>query len=490
MDKDTQKPQLSPEQAKALLWRRGNLSWKLGEHQKSLYDLYKTTSEKINVWLCSRRFGKSHTLCVLAIEECLKNPHTIVKFVAPAKTQLMSYIEELMVPILSDCPDDLKPEFISKNYTFVFNNGSKIQLAGSNNKHAEKLRGGAAKLCIVDEAGTCTSLDYLVRSILRPTTLTTNGKIILASTPPPDEEHDFYKFVEEAEAKNTLVRKTIFDNQLLTPEQLKKEIEDAGGEHTEYFRREYLCHLIKDSSTTIIPEFNDDLAKAIVKEWPRPPFYDCYVSMDLGGATDLTVVLFSYYDFRANKIIIEDELVILAQEQDYVPKLIEGIIKKEKELWTNPITGEVKTPYMRISDINFIATSEIYRQSTSVGYPLNFISAKKDDRDTAINNLRVLLSSGKIIINPKCTTLIRHLKNGKWKPNKKDFARSPDNGHYDAIPAAYYLTRHIVFNRNPYPADYNFNMQDLYVRPGSNPFVKPTDQNMANVLKKLFNIKR
>lgn len=475
---------------KAELWRRGILSWKLKPHQRELYDLYYNTDEKIMVWLLGRRSGKSTILCLLAIESCIRTPNTIVKFVAPTKTQLQGYVRTLMRPLLEDCPNDIKPEFRSKDYSYIFKNGSEIHLAGSDNKHAEKLRGSSANLCLVDEAGSCDDLENTIKSILLPTTLTTNGKIILASTPPMHDDHDFLKFIEIAEANKTLIKKTIFDNTLLTQKQIDDEIELAGGVHTEYFRREYLCEIIRDSTTTIIPEFTEELQAKIVKEWPRPPFFDWYASMDLGGAADLTVVLFAYYDFRADKVIIEDELVIQAQEEDYLPKLINGIKEKEFTLWHSPITNEVKIPYLRVSDINFIATSEIARQSAKLGYPIVFSQARKDDRDTAINNLRLMLSSGKIIINPKCVSLIRHLKNGRWKPNKKEFAHSQDNGHYDAIPAAYYLCRHVVFNKNPYPAGYDLNLQSPYFTKDAAFSVSRNNTDMTAVFSKLFNVKK
>ena len=55
-------------------------------------------------------------------------------------------------------------------------------------------------------------------------------------------------------------------------------------------------------------QLEQELKEEIIRDWPKPPFFDGYVSMDL-GAVDLTGILFAYYDFRANKIIIEDELI-------------------------------------------------------------------------------------------------------------------------------------------------------------------------------------
>ena len=189
--------------------------------------------------------------------------------------------------------------------------------------------------------------------------------------------------------------------------------------------------------------------------------------MDTGGK-DFTVILYGYYDFRAAKLIIEDETVIDFQNKDNtVELLIKEINKKEKQLWTSPITQEYKSPHLRVSDIDYIFTTEILNQSKKL-LPIEeiiyFQVAKKDDNAAAINNLRTLLNNGRIIINPRCKTLIRHLKHAKWDKNKVKFLRSSaDDSHYDALEALKYMVRHVNFNKNPYPANYNINMKNLFI---------------------------
>jgi hypothetical protein len=457
------KPALSKKQIHDELWRRGILHWKLDAGQKQLYDLFYGTSHKVQTWLLARRSGKTYALCVLAIEQCIRKPNSIVKILSPTKLQVNTNLRPIFKTLLTDCPEEIKPEFRAKDYIYYFPNGSEIQLAGSDNGHAEKLRGGDSDIAMVDEAGSCDDLDNVVKSILLPTTLITKGKIILASTPPKEPDHEFIKFLEEAELRGSLVKRTFKENPRLTPEMIKELTDELGGETTEAYRREMLCEIIKDSSRAVVPEATDELLKDIVKEWPKPPFFDSYVSMDL-GYTDMTVVVFGYYDFRAAKVIIEDELVMQGSEKDFsIKKLTEEIQKRENSLWTNVLTGEVKKPYQRVSDINHIVTNEILKNSN---YQVNFQPAKKDDNDAAINNLRAMIGAKKVIINPRCVTLIRHLKNAKWKSanNKKEFARSPDDGHYDAVDALKYLLRHVVYSKNPYPVGYELNKTDLYVQ--------------------------
>ncbi len=467
------------------LWRRANLSWKLDSTQKELYKLFYESNFKVQTWLLSRRSGKSWTLCVLALEQCIREPHSIVKFVSPTKLQVQNNVRPLFRKILADCPPDLKPEFKYKDYIYYFPNGSEIHLAGSDSGHAEKLRGSDSSLAFIDEAGSCDNLDDLVKSILLPTTLITGGKIVLASTPPKESDHDFLKFIEDAAIKGSLIKKTIYDNPRLTEEQRQELIDEVGGINTDVAKRELLCVIIKDANTSVLPEYTEELEKEIVKEWPKPPFFDSYEAMDL-GFKDLTVVLFGYYDFRSDKVIIEDEIVIDFKEQNTTLARLTAMIKeKENTLWMNYLTNELRKPCLRVSDINYIVMNEIRQYS---GGEINFIAAKKDDNEAAINNLRIMLSNKKIIINPRCKILRQHLLNVRWASanNKSVFARSPDSGHYDAVDALKYMIRHISYTKNPYPANYDMNLrkQDAFF------YNNVSNNSTHETFKQIFNLKR
>ncbi len=469
------------------LWRRGELRWKLDSLQQQLHTLFYEGKHKTNTWLCSRRTGKSYALVVLALEQCIRHPNSIVKYAAPTKVQINTILRPIFKKILEDCPDDVKPSLKTAEYIYYFPNGSEIQLAGTDSGHAEKLRGGDSHLAVIDEAGSCADLNDLIKSILLPTTLTTSGKIIIAGTPPKEEDHDFISYIEQAELRGSLIKKTIHDNVRLTQQQRDELILEVGGLHTEEARRELLCELIKSSSTSVIPEFNSDLEKEIVKEWPRPPFYDAYVSMDLGG-TDLTALLFAYYDFRADKIIVEDEIIMDFQEPgNNLEKLTKDIKEKEIKLWTNVISGELKEPTLRVSDTNPIALNEISKYSNK---QISFTVTKKDDREAALNNFRALLGAKKIIIHPRCKAFIRHLKNVRWKSktHRTEFARSADNGHYDAVDAGIYLIRNINLRKNPYPSHYDLNLrrEDSFTYNNSKKF---NNSDTKEIFKKLFNIK-
>lgn len=488
MDNQASKPKIDPRLAKAQLWRIGNLSWKIRPHQREIYDLFTNSKEKINTLLISRRFGKTYLLALKAIETCLQTPNVIVKFVAPTKSQVNQILRPIIRDILSDCPADLKPELKTQDWVYYFPNGSEIQLAGSEAGHYNRLRGGSSWIAIVDEAQDVTDLGEVIQSVLLPTTLTTKGKILLAGTPPKNADHDFISYIEKAEFNKTLVRKTVYDNKSLTKEDITLLENELGGKDSEAFRRELLCELIKDPTTSVIPEFTKELKKKLVVEWTKPQFYTPYIGMDI-GFDDLTVVLFGYYDFRADKVIIEDELVVNGLEL-HLDKLAKAIIDIEFKLWTNQLTNETIKPHIRVSDIEPIVTHELSRWSDN---QLTFINADKRDKNASINFLRMMLSQERIIIHPRCETLVRHLENVRWASSKnhETFARSADNGHFDAVDALRYMLRSIDYRKNPYPVNYNPNLysRNPWTNQQNNNARTSTGSNRTNqvdIFKKIF----
>jgi Terminase large subunit, T4likevirus-type, N-terminal len=473
------KSEITKRQAINKLWERGVLHWKLDKTQKELYDFFHNNERKTTTFLCSRRLGKSYALCVIALELCLKNPNSIVKYLCPTQRMVRTIIKPIIRDLTLDCPKKFQPEYSSKDGVYVFPNGSEIQMAGNDGGNVEKLRGGSSNLCIIDEAGFCDDLKNSVNSVLLPTTLTTSGKVILSSTPPRSPGHEFNDIIRNADETSTLITKTIFDNPRLSPVQINDIISAyPNGVKNPEFRREYLCELGVNEDTAIIPEFNTEKEKEIVKDWVRPPFFDYYVSADL-GFKDFTAVLFAYYDFKANKIIIEDELIM---QKMTTQAFADALNAKENSLLIDPFTGEKKDPHLRVSDVNWFIINDLQKL-----HGISFVPTSKDDLEAAVNNTRVLVGSGQVVINPRCKTLIKHIKNGTWRKSesKRQFARSADDGHYDALAALIYLLRNIQWNRSPYPANYDFRGNPNYYQ-----IKKPDNNGQYSNLAKQFKIKK
>lgn len=293
------------------LWARGELSYKFHSVQKEMYNiLEKSEANSTLVWLCSRQIGKSYMIALLATIYCLRKPDSIVKILTDTKLHCKTIYEPKFKEVFEDCPEHLKPNYIPSQYLYVFPNGSQIQLAGTDGNSAERLRGQVSVLVLVDEAGFCNKLNYNVMSILAPTTTHTGGKIVLASSAPEDPDHEFVEFIEKAEMDGKLTNKTLYDNPLLTSEQVKTIIARYPlGVNDPNFRREYLNIIEKNEDVTVFPEITEDTVWDLTKNIPmKPAHYNCYVGMDL-GFKDLTVAVFAYYDFRNDIVVFEKEIV-------------------------------------------------------------------------------------------------------------------------------------------------------------------------------------
>jgi hypothetical protein len=432
-----------------------------------MYNIYKNSPDNsILTWLLARQSGKSYNLAIIGSMACLEKPNVIVKLLTDTKLHVKTIFEPIFRQIFEDFPSDLKPEYIPSQYVYVFKNGSQIQLAGSDGNSAERLRGQKSDLVLVDEAGFCSNLEYNIMSVLLPTTTHTGGKIILASTPPEDPAHEFLGFIERADKDGYLTKKTVYDNPLLTTGQIDNIISKfSGGASNTQFRREYLCEIVKDEQMSVLPEVDDDLLAQIVKEHPEPAYCNRYVAMDI-GFKDLTVVLYGYYDFRNDLIVIQDEIVKNGKEI-HLPRFTQELMDKENELWLNHLTNELFKPDLRVSDINPFVIQEIsiYSNKINSSHSIDFSMASKDNKLANINKLRVMLAGKQILINPRCKTLIRHLKNCRWKDKstKDEFSRSPDDGHYDAVDALLYFTRAVNYNKNPYPVGYGSNIRNMHI---------------------------
>lgn len=420
-------------QARDQLWQAGDLIWKLNTTQRNIYNYFHSNKNKTIVINASRRLGKSYVLLTIALEMCIKKPKTIIKYIQPTRDMIKTNLNPDLEAMLEDCPLDLRPTYKQIGNVWEFQNGSKIHIAGTDGKNYNKLRGGKADLCIIDEAGFCSDLSHIINSILTPLTTHSGGRIILSSTTPTEPDHEFNNYMDLAEQNDAFIRKTIIDaiqeceNDTvlrLTKEKMADIVAAIpGGINSDSFRTEYLCQKVFNSSDSVLPEWTDEIQKHCIVPRARPAFCDRYVAMDI-GFVDLTVVLFAYWDYDHGVLVIEDEYV---QKQGTTTQLAVNIKRKEDELWTNPITGEQEPPYKRVSDNNLIVINDLQME-----HRMFFQATEKHDKLTYLSILRTMIEQRQVFINPRCKTLISHMKSATWNKDKKDFKRSPDNGHYDA----------------------------------------------------------
>lgn len=441
-------------------YRRGLLSWKLRPHQLPIYNaVWSAINNKRSlkyVINCSRRFGKTFTMCLIAIEFALRNGDSQIRFATTTAKSLRKIIYPIMKIILKDCPEQYSPNIIKSDDVLVFHNGSEIHLAGTDNGHAENLRGTASHLNILDEAGSMDDLEYVVGSILQPQVLTTGGMTILASTPPVTPAHDYTNIYRECKENDAVSEFTIYENKSLDPDTIELFKKESGGEDSTTWKREYLCQFVVDSELKIIPEWNP-LFNNVPEKDQYYPFYHKYVALD-SGVRDLTACLFAYYDFQHAKLIIEDEFHMNGTEMT-TETIANKVKEKELELW-----GDLKVN-RRVADNNNL----ILIQDLGYLHDLPFVPTTKDNLDAMINQVRVWVTSGKIAVHPRCEMLLGCLEHAVWKISrlgiKDQFAKSKKYGHYDHLAALVYLVRTIDVHTNPIPYAHGFHSSNAHINP-------------------------
>ena len=476
---------ISREEAINYLWEVGNLTYLLDRTQLEMYKAIQNNSEQKFIINCSRRLGKSFMLCVIAVEQAIKKDNCRVCYAAPSAKAVRNIIQPIMNQLLKDCPKELKPKWRASEVKYVFPNGSTIDIAGADAERAENLRGTSMDLGVVDEAGFIDQLDYVVSDILMPQTMTTEGRILIASTPPKSPDHDFCQYVESAKQIGNYMHKTIHDNARIAPRLIKKFMKETmtaeerekyteedlntflkekSGPKNTTWRREYMAEVVKDETSAIIPEFTDEKEVKLVKVIDRPPFFDNYVAMDV-GFEDNTAVLFAYWHFNEAKLVIEDELLI---NRMTTLDLANNIKAKEEFLWNDaPV-------FSRVSDTDLIVINDLQKL-----HGLVFSTVQKDNKEAAVNNARLMVANNQIVIHPRCKKLIAQLKSGVWDKSGKSFQRSNVHGHYDLIDALLYMIRSLRRHKNPYPPGYQLDENTMYV---------PSDAFKPKVSKELIKI--
>lgn len=431
------------------LWHKGSLVWKLYPYQKEIYDQIRSKGKEpqnLFVLHASRRLGKSFILSIIALEDCLSGYNKVVKFCAPEAKQIREAIQPMLSEILQDCPKKLRPKFNKASLTYFFpKTGSTLILHGLDEGRAESVRGAKSDKTIVDEAGFVGKLKDIVVSILLPLTLTTKGQTILSSNSPLTSDHDFCQyFTPQAITSGSYLKKTIYDNTTLTPEDISRVIEQCGGAPSSDFRREYLCEFTIDLNTAILPEFADAKSFVVVPKIEVPAFYKPFVSMDL-GYNDGTGVVFGYYDFERATIVIQDEYLVRGQNSENISKVC---LAKERSLWGDP-SDSGKAP-LRFADAQPLTISDL---STTNKYSV--CKTNNQNLEAGVNKLRLLLQAHTVEISEKCIQLIHQCETGTWDKSKTKFARPTAGNHFDLLAALVYFVRHIP-KQNPFPAGYGF----------------------------------
>lgn len=459
--------------ARAALWEAKDLDWLLDVNQQAMRADIVKANTRFYVVECARRLGKSFMLCVMAVEQAM-HPGSRVLYAAPTSKDAQEIVAPLLEQILYSAP--FKVKYDKQQSKWKFPGGGQIRLFACDNKaKANRGRGASAHLVLIDEAGFIPILDYVLHSVVNPQTLTTRGRIILASTPSDEPDHPFTLIAQKAEEGGFYVRKTIHDNPRLTPEDIKEYIDRdaailgysaAEFMDTDIYKREFLALRAIDTNLIVIPDWNGRTAAPA-----RPEFFDAYVAFDAGGI-DPHGLLFSYWEHETQTLVIEDELLLRENE---TTEQIAAFVKKKEALlwgvdkWDGTLRGAERNrqsptqsraqPYLRVCDLG---SGKL--QLTIDG--VTFLPTSKNDKIKYVDDTRILFRQGKIIIKPNCKHLMRQLRTTMWMNERQnDYRRTKDGQHGDLIDCLVYTVRNIRRSRNPKPDNWGVHGDNLWIKP-------------------------
>jgi hypothetical protein len=462
------------------MWAQGNLRGLLFDHQFDLYDGAKYASARKFVFHCSRRLGKSVVLLTLANEIGLTKPGAILRYGAASQKDVREIITPLMKTLTASCPEQLRPVWIESKQKYIYPfTQAEMVVTGCDEGRADNLRGTKCDWAGLDEAGFIDELEYVIKSILMPQFLTTDGRLVLSSTSPVSPDHYFVTLMEEAKDYNAYVMKTIHDDS--RPEvraRIAEWMKESGGAGSTTWRREYLCEIITDETRALFPEFTDPTVNAnVVRDQIVPEHKLHYTVGDL-GYVDYAAFVFGYVDFLRGKKVIQDEVLLQRKNSK---EIADEVKAKERELWDirHENFGPMVPNVFRFADAQPLTIAD-FNELHNLGFSL----VGKDVVEAQVNQLRLDLRVGKIEIHPRCVNTIRHLKYGVWNKNRDKFDRSADYGHFDLAAATIYFTRSVDLHHNPYPANYGLSHETHFIHP------KEELSQTAGAFTEAFGIKR
>lgn len=418
--------------------------------QLDVYNWWRGNGSVLSILHARRGWGKTWFFLTIALEEMARNPGARIVYAAPSREmakQIVIPTVHLIIP--HDLPDDIRPEWRADRHAIVHPNGAFCVVEGADDDRGKHLRGPFANLVLMDEMAFWRHPDFVYRSVLFPQAERRQGRMLGASTSPESPQHEFSTvLIPEAVSQGAYVKRTLDDDKTLTQNakdaiaaQYDKANHDPeiGRQSTQY-RREYNCEIVTESERAVVPEF---VAEYHVGVSERPEFYDGYTVLDL-GMVDLSHALFSFYDYDAATIVVEDEYV---KQYTTVSEMAPLLLAKERQLWGTQV------PRKRVSDAQPISLAEFSRQHLLqpqlVPREMRFAAAENREPEALINRMRSLFDANRIRINPRCTNLIAQLAGGLWNERRTDFERMPGLGHLDGVLALAYTVDSIDYGYNP-----------------------------------------
>lgn len=455
-------------------WRRGFPSQVLLDAQQLGWTKRFNEGEGNAVWCVSRQVGKSYASAADDCDFSLQNEKGIVRYCAKTKESAAAIMLPTLEMLLQDCPKDIAPRRIDSHIWEWPTTLSRWYIFGTDAESFNRGRGPRTHRLKLDECGFYQDL-VGVEAALLPALQTTGGKCLYLSTPSDSPGHDYALRVQAARAAKRLEHATIYDNPRVNVETvIRGECARLGMSREEllrstYWRREYMAEWVTEESRAACPSW-PAVADECTREWPRPTHFAGLTSHDWGGYTgDPHAALFGYYDFKAGKLVVEDEDEVRGGTMGM---LVDRWKAKETNLWgkrawdgtlwgagyfeehTKALPDFLKPallakgpsqPFLRVCDHDDNLQGEFI---TLYGYAL--LPTDKAEKHFHVDQLNQGLREKRVIIHPRCRRLLEQLRTTLWDEKRRQWVRT-EKDHGDLVDDLVYMWRGCPFNFDPFP---------------------------------------
>lgn len=385
-----------------------------------------------------RGSAKSWLLVILAMERCLRYPNQVARIGSPYATQTEEIVEPAIRFLLGLCPPELRP--VSHGDELHFRNPrwedpqaiSKLVTFGCR-EHAERQRGLRSTFIALDEVRDIDDPEYVVTSVLAPHFVRQEMPIfILSSTSPGTTGHPFWSFVDDAAKDRRYVYIPVTANPGFTAQDERVLMKFCKSKESVAWKREALCLKVADPNLLAVPSFFEH-KPAIVREWTRPDYFLPFLFGDV-GYIDAAAFLFAFIDFIAQKLVIEDEIVLTTTG---TKSLADTIKAKESALYGETANYKLMR---RWAD----ATPRELDDFRGYGVLLSAArtGSEKWDKWAGLARLESLCQEEKLVIHPRCRSTIFQLENAVKNRQHTDIQRelpkegqdptAPVMAHFDA----------------------------------------------------------
>lgn len=428
-----------------------------------------------------RQRGKSLSAYGLLDETARAVPGTRVRYCALTIDTAQAILSGAMEAYLRDCPAGLKP--YQDGYDWVFPGNSRLIVMGTDATTFRRGRGfSRVALDVRDEFCFYQDLDG-VEAALNPGLMVPGpsgkpGRCLRISTPATSPGHPSKLLVDAAIASGRYELETLYDNPRVDPETIiRKECERLGYTRAEllastYWRREFMGEWVTEESRAAVPSWPSVAAECTRAE-ERPSHFAGLTSHDWGGYTaDPHGALFGHHDFKARRLVVEDEDEVRGGDIGTLAARWKG---KEKALWgerawdgtlwgagfferhTKALPDYLRPavieagpeggvqPFIRLCDHDDNLQGEFLSRH---GYAL--LPTDKHEKHLYVDDLVQGIREKRVIIHPRCRRLLEQLRTTLWDEKRRQWVRT-EKDHGDLIDCLVYMWRHVPWHFDPFP---------------------------------------